>query len=260
MVIPKQTIDGRFLTRLNPATTIHLEKIILDNSIKKIIEIGSFTGMGSTQLFNKYCDEIVCIDDFSEKETFEIMLDNKIEKFNQLELFNLVIKNSKKIKVFNMSSDLAHKLLQDNYYDAVFIDGSHYYQNVFNDIKNYYYKTKNKRKTGGGGLIFGDDCQGYLSQFNKNLIIKNLDQSCVDIKNFKYSQIHPGSIMAIHDLLKYVKFEKKKIINNKIDYGYSWLWQYKRSYFGDLNFELRKKLIKFKMKSSNNFRNKYIKL
>jgi hypothetical protein len=66
--------------------------------------------------------------------------------------------------------------------------------------------------------------------------------------------------MAIHDLLKYVKFEKKKIINNKIDYGYSWLWQYKRSYFGDLNFELRKKLIKFKMKSSNNFRNKYIKL
>lgn len=259
MLIPEQTIDGRFLGRLNPATTVHLKRIITEKSIKKIIEIGSFTGMGSTRLFSEYCDEIVCIDNFCEKETFEILLDNKIEKFNQLELFNLVTKNNKKIKIFNMSSDSAHKLLQDNYYDAVFIDGSHYYQNVFNDIVNYYYKTKSAKDRNGGGLIFGDDCQGYLSEFNNNFIVNNLDQSCIDIQKFKYSQIHPGSIMAIHDLLKYVKFEKKKITDNKNDYGYSWLWQYQRSYLSDLNFEFRKKLVKFYMKSNNNFRNKYLK-
>ena len=99
-----------------------------------------------------------------------------------------------------------------------------------------------------------------IYQILKKMIIDNLDNhNTIDIKNYKYSQIHPGPIMAIHDLLRFVSFRKNKFFDqNNNDLGYSWIWYYKRGFFSDLNFKFRKRFLKLKLKKKNNFRNKYI--
>lgn len=252
--IPSVTTSGQTLTRLNPATTHHLERIIKKFKIKKILEIGSYVGMGSTQVFLRNCDEVTCIEDFSAGRNFELEIDGVKKTYTMSELFNLVTKNSDKLKLIEKSSLEAHKFIKNGEFDAVFIDGSHFYPDVLKDIKNYYYKIKKN------GLVIGDDCQGYLSDFPKELIINNIsNDNTIDLKNFKYAQIHPGPILACNDLLKSIVFDKNKIYDrNEADLGYSWIYYYQRSLISDLNFNFRKILLKIKLLNKKNFRKKFI--
>ena len=253
MEIPTKTIEGVTLSRLNPATEKHLEKIIEKYNIKKVLEVGSYLGMGSTKIFAKNCEEVHCIENFSTNLKFNLDINNEIMSFNQFDLFNLAVKGKPNIKIFNKDSKNAYKQINDNYYDLVFIDGSHYYPDVMLDIKNYYYKLKKN------GILMGDDCQGYLKDFDTSFIIDNLDNhNTVNIENFKYSQIHPGVIMAVNDLIRSIIFENKKIMDGEKDLGYSWLWKYKRSFFNDIKFELNKSKIKKKLIKGNDFREKYL--
>ena len=256
MSLPKITTNGQTLSRLNPATTIHLENIIKKFKVTKILEIGSYLGMGSTQVFLENCDEVTCVENFSTGRYFEIEEEGIKNTYSQIELFNIITKNSKKLKLINENSHEAFKTLKNEKFDAVFIDGSHFYPDVLKDIKNYYYIVKK------GGLIIGDDCQGYLKEFEEDLIIKNIsNHNTINVKNFKYSQIHPGPILACHDLLKSIKYNKEKIFDDKnTDLGYSWIYYYKRSLINDLNFIFRKNLLKFKLLNKNNFRRNLIKL
>ena len=255
MSIPSVTTSGQTLTRLNPATTLHLEKIIKKFKIKKILEIGSYVGMGSTQIFLKNCEQVTCIEDFSANRKFEISENGLNKIYTMRELFNLVTKNSKKLKLIEMSSLEAHNFIKNEEFDAVFIDGSHFYPDVLKDIKNYYYKVKKN------GLIIGDDCQGYLSDFPEKLIFENIsNDNTIDLEDFKYAQIHPGPILACHDLLKAIIFDKSKIYNDRNeDLGYSWIYYYQRTFKNDLNFNIRKFLLYIKLLNKKNFRRKIIK-
>ena len=186
MQLPLTTTKGIPLTRLNPATTMDLINIVKKFNIKNILEIGSYVGMGSTQIFIELCEKVTCIENFSTGRYFEIELDGQKKTFNQLDLFNQATKFSKKLKLINGSSEEVFDNIKNEEYDAVFIDGSHFYPDVLRDIKKYYFKVKKN------GILIGDDCQGYLSNFKKKMIIDNLDNhNTIDIKNYKYSQIHP---------------------------------------------------------------------
>jgi len=244
------------LSGLNPATRIDLENIVKKFKIKKIVEIGSFVGLGSTQIFLKYCDEITCIDDFSDEIKYNINFsenNNSKRKFSQLELFLINTKKNAKINLIKMNSQKAHFKLKDDYYDAVFIDGSHLYEDVFYDIINYYPKLKKN------GLIIGDDCQGSLKKFNKNFIISNLDKNFLPIEKFRYSEIHPGVIMAVSDLLEGgVKFNNKPIILENKNLGYSWIWYFKKTKINNIIFILNKFFTKIKMLINRNFRNSFL--
>jgi predicted O-methyltransferase YrrM len=242
------------LSGLNPATTVDLENIIKKFKIKKIIEIGAFVGLGSTQIFLKHCDEITVIDDFSDEIKYKINFSNinNLKKISQLELFNLNTKSSK-INLIKMNSEKAHSMLKDNYYDAVFIDGSHLYKDVFYDIINYYPKVKKN------GLIIGDDCQGPLRKFNKKFIISNLNKNFCSIEKFRYSEIHPGVIMAVSDLLKGgVKFNNECIIEKNKNLGYSWIWYFKKTKINNFIFKVNNFFLKIKISVKNNFRKSYL--
>lgn len=254
MRFPNKTIQGLTLSRLNPATTIHLERIIKKFNVRNILEVGSYVGMGSTQIFLKYCDHITCIENFSTNLEFEVEVDvGNIKKYSQYDLFQKITQESSKIKLINEDSKTAFQKLEGQKFDAVFIDGSHYYPDVFFDIINYYDYVKED------GVLIGDDCQGYLKDFDKDFIIENLNEkNTVNIKNYKYSQIHPGPIMAVNDLIKNVKFDNRKIRENKIDLGFSWIWYYKKNFINNYLFKRRKNKLKEMMQSDkNNFRHRF---
>jgi predicted O-methyltransferase YrrM len=119
-----------------------LEELIKENLKPEFVicEIGSFVGY-STMLFAYYCKEIYSIDLFSPTFNgidYEPLYDQNIKPF----------KNIHKIKG---DSQIVHSQFEDNYFDFVYVDGSHLYLDVKKDIEKWLPKVKK------GGLLGGHD-------------------------------------------------------------------------------------------------------
>ncbi|MDA8705602.1 class I SAM-dependent methyltransferase, partial [Litoricolaceae bacterium] len=175
----------------------------------KILEIGSFLGMGSTKILDKYAEVLFCIDIWEDSE------DNHIRKkfykrnrtFFETFLDNTEDSNSKIIPIKCKSSEIS-RFLKENYFDFVFIDGSHRYYDVMKDIQTA------KKLVKKDGLILGHDCEGSIDDSNHDQFqiddIKDLDSVSSSFKNFK--EMHPGVILAVHHSFDQVDiFGKKRI-------------------------------------------------
>jgi hypothetical protein len=217
-------------------------KLLIENDVKKVLQIG-LGHFGSTHFcLSLICDEVVTVE-------YDI---KNIANYSNRELLH---NQNKEHFVYGSSIDesVINKAKAFGEFDAVFIDGSHLYEDVFYDIINYYPKLKKN------GLIIGDDCQGSLKKFNKNFIISNLDKNFLPIEKFRYSEIHPGVIMAVSDLLEGgVKFNNKPIILENKNLGYSWIWYFKKTKINNIIFILNKFFTKIKMLINRNFRNSFL--
>lgn len=131
-----------------------LAKLIKENNIKTVIEIGCFLGKSTKFFVDQGCD-VVSIDtfegasDLNRCEEVIKRLPNLYEQF----LFNLKeLGIEDKVTVFKGTSEDAY-----NYFtyskspnaDLIFIDGSHEYEDVKNDIKMWSQRYKK--------VLCGDD-------------------------------------------------------------------------------------------------------
>ena len=81
-----------------------------------------------------------------------------------------------KIEFIHDTSDNAHKLIEDNSLDYIFIDGDHNYEAVAKDLRNYYSKVKI------GGIFAGHDLHSHGVQ---EALKEFVEEMGVDINKVK---------------------------------------------------------------------------
>ncbi len=129
-----------------------------------ILEIGSFEGM-STLYFNLYFREvsIYCVETFFGSDEHK----KKKISFQKVKTrFHKNTKNFKNLKLFETTSDFffeKNKLY--DFFDIIYIDGSHHYENVFNDAINSFNCAKKNSI-----IIFDDFLKEYYVNTNENVI------------------------------------------------------------------------------------------
>jgi hypothetical protein len=149
---------------------IDLVKSIPDNS--RVLEIGSYRGGSILTLalatFHKNLD-------YNSLESFMGSENNTVDGWElpKVKDYLLQVKDAfpfLNIKSYKIQSVQGSKLFPDNYFDFIFVDGSHEAEPVFNDIINWMPKLKTN------GIMAGDDIswQSVRDGLNKS--------------NFKYSE------------------------------------------------------------------------
>ena len=178
----------------------------------RVLEIGTYFGEGTTKVF---IDELsnqasfFVMDKWSEyisttdkaKTPFYRIMDgmsyfattNTLRVIREAEC----MKDSPSITMIRRSSN--DLFLADNFFDLVFIDGSHYYQDVRCDIELALRILK------PGGIICGDDLE-ILPSANLAAVAKQyLDHDFVPDKDSL--EFHPGVALAVYELLGTVEMK-----------------------------------------------------
>lgn len=171
------------------AKNIYFLDQVFDNisqkKIKNVLEIGSFEGISSLYFLNKFKScYLTCVDPFTGSDEHEKQKHN----YNLEENFDYNLddykERYKKIKKF--SYDFFNS--NQNYFDLIYIDGSHRFDDVYNDAIQ-----SNKFLNSKGLLIFDDffwtfykeylnpmaAINKFLKKFSKNYEIIYLSQQLV---------------------------------------------------------------------------------
>ena len=172
-----------------------LEKIcsLLEIDKIRICEIGSWLGH-STSILAKHAKrlngKVICIDTFlGSKGTFleDYSKENDVYTKFMSNMFQLGL--DKNINVLFMEASTAHKFIDDEYFDLIFIDGDHIYKQVSDDIKNYLPKVKKE------GIISGHDFEiGF------DLDLKSLSE--LDLSQDMSRGFHCGVVKAVRENFK----------------------------------------------------------
>ena len=129
---------------------LDLIKELGDNSNKTMIEIGSFVGE-STVLFAQSFKKVIAIDPFLADYDPADPTSYLFEFKNVYDTYLERTSPHSNIETLTMTSDEASKVLNEETFDFVYIDGLHTYDGVKTDIINYLPKVKK------GGVIGGHD-------------------------------------------------------------------------------------------------------
>jgi len=188
-----------------------------DNTNLNCLEIGSWYGAGSTQIIAKYSKSLICIDHWmgnSNGEHSEILKSNNV--FNRFE--QNVSKFGDVVIPMKGDSSIVLETLKYGQFDFIFIDADHRYAATLSDIQ----KTKKLLKP--GGILCGHDCEGRLSESNKDEVYlnSNLDH-CPSIFE-KFSEYHPGVVRAVYEEIKQPKLFADKQFELDGKKGYSSIW------------------------------------
>jgi len=137
--------------------------IINKNNYKIVAELGIGYGTHARYILthNKDIQKLILIDPmkFYENDAFADDVQSKIQyqnmnNFDRLyELINqdLSFEKDKYTWIRKESGQITNEDIQDNYLDAIFIDGDHSYNAVINDLTKFWPKVRS------GGQILGDD-------------------------------------------------------------------------------------------------------
>ena len=115
--------------------------------IPLIVEVGSYAGV-SSDLFARYCKELVCVDIWNFKDGQGMGADIVEQAYND---FMEVTKAHGNIDVFIQHSVEAAKEFDNDSIDLVYIDAKHDYIEVQQDIRAWFPKVK------PGGYLSGHD-------------------------------------------------------------------------------------------------------
>lgn len=173
-----------------------------------VLEIGSWAG-GSTITFaeaiKKYNGgrgKVTAVDAWQsfhgdshiEKSSHAIM-EKALKKGTIFDLFSHNIKASGFSDIVEVkrgwSKDILPTLSKE-YFDLIFVDGSHFYEDVLLDLKNSAFLLKD------GGVICGDDLELQFNEVDQKALLDNkANDSFLDPKNNK--AYHPGIALAVHE-------------------------------------------------------------
>lgn len=173
-----------------------------------VLEIGSWAG-GSTITFasaikkyNSGKGKIVAVDawqSFHGTEHIEKPSHRVMEKaLSENKIFDLFLHNIKTAGVYDIveikrgwSRDVLPTLPKE-YFDLIFIDGSHFYKDVLLDLQNSAVLLKN------GGVICGDDLELQFNEVDQEKLIANKDNdTLLDPKSS--GKYHPGVTLAVSE-------------------------------------------------------------
>jgi len=144
-----------------------LARLIKENNVKTVIEIGCFLGK-STKFFVEQGCTVISIDTFEGAKDINASADvqKRLPTMYEQFMFNLkALGIEDKVTVFKGTSELAFILQPEFRADLIFIDGSHEYYDVCVDIQDWHSRA-NK-------ILCGDD----------------------------YTDVHPGVKQAVDELL-----------------------------------------------------------
>lgn len=137
---------------------------IESNKINYILEIGSYEGMSSKFLLNYFDNaQIDCVETFTGSDEHSNIDFLKVESNFKFNLNN----HQERYRLFKMNSKnfFNNKLFRKQFYDLIYIDGSHYKDDVYDDAVNSF-EILNKN----GIIIFDDFLRKYYVDSDKNVI------------------------------------------------------------------------------------------
>ncbi len=158
---------------------------------RRVLEIGSWLGGGSTQALASTGANVFCLDHWQGSPGVaghrEI-----VERFDVLGTFmRNVAPVRERIRILVMDSAEASQILADASFDLVFIDADHSYDATLRDIRGFASKVR------PGGILCGHDCEGRPDDYGRALLEANKAADCIPAERFP--QIHPGCILAVDE-------------------------------------------------------------
>lgn len=143
-------------------------KLVVDNSYKKIVEVGVWKGKLS-RMFYEVAEELVLVDPWAVSwnqfpcevvnggNTYECKMGEELKTQEELDRMCEDIESSMpNAEVLRMTSIEAAEATDDGYFDFVFIDAIHTYEHCKQDILAWMPKIR------PGGMIAGDD---YMPEY-----------------------------------------------------------------------------------------------
>ncbi len=188
-----------------------------------VLEIGSWLGAGSTQIFAEYADRIVCVDHWEGSDTEEHR--QIISQVDPYSIFQSNIASFEdKVTAVLCDSSRLDEQFEDGTFDFIFIDGDHRYAQTKSDIEVCLPILRQD------GIICGHSCEGHLNPVNEPYLKGLLEVNHIDsiFRNFRHC--HPGVIVAVHETLDdFVLFaDDEKYMEIRTDdgiiYGNSSIW------------------------------------
>lgn len=194
-----------YTNQLGDERKIHFEKVLNivknkneDNEGLNLLEIGAWGGASTLYWAKKLSEinlnsKIITIDlwdtyeeisnDYSKHHNRQKMKDaNKDDKMYKIFLHNLKSSKLKNISFIRGKSQDVMKLLNDQSFDIIYIDGDHSYNGCKNDI------LQAKRLIKNNGIICGDDLEKQYFEIDKRYTDKN-SKDYINHKTLDYSLI-----------------------------------------------------------------------
>jgi predicted O-methyltransferase YrrM len=214
-------------SRMSPfdelALKLLLGKISLQQEEIFVLEIGSWLGAGSTQVFSEFAKKIVCVDHWQGNEN----QDHKdiVKEIDPYLIFQENISRFKdKVISIRCNSNEIGEIIKDQTFDFIFIDGDHRYAQTKSDLEVCLPKLKSK------GIICGHDCEGRVNSNNIEFLKENIERDHIDsiYQNFKHC--HPGVILAVDELVENFelfsdeKFRMELEVEGQRRFGNSSIW------------------------------------
>ena len=109
----------------------------------RVAEIGSYGGI-SSEVLALHCEKLYCIDSW-EDWSGDGTIYQAMEKFDQMK------SHYNHIEKLHMKGNEASKMFENEFFDLVYIDASHWYEDVIKDIEVWLPKVKK------GGYLAGHD-------------------------------------------------------------------------------------------------------
>lgn len=116
-----------------------------------VAEVGSYGGI-SSEVLALHCEKLFCIDSW-EDWSGDGTIYKAMEEFDQMRL------NYSHIEKLHMNGSDALEKFQNNFFDLVYIDASHWYDDVIKDIEGWLPKVKK------GGYLVGHDYKEGIDVF-----------------------------------------------------------------------------------------------
>jgi|688.fasta_scaffold478744_1 hypothetical protein len=196
-------------------------KTILTNNLNegaRIMEVGSWFGEGSTQIilenapkystifivdsWKPYTSDLDRISRYSWLFNFYKTMDDLT--FSAFRSISSIILNYEKLrpdlKIVLIRADSLDILsvLQENFFNLIYLDGSHYYERVSSDIRLAKLLINKE-----AGIICGDDLEKLPNESDLILCRQNLNRDFIQNSNYEY--FHPGVMLAISEEFTQVK-------------------------------------------------------
>lgn len=195
-------------SHLNPDRIPPMEKVIneFDRPIKAL-EIGTWTGDGSTQVWFKNLKpgstlmivdrwEPYCQNDYGNHPMYqqvdEIAHKAFIRTFDNVLEFE---KQNKDIEVIMIRADSNNylKYLADKSFDFIYVDGCHHYDKVNVDV------IESKRLIKDVGIICGDDLEQPVEEIYVRAAMDFPNRDYILVPGTSNHMIHPGVTLALHE-------------------------------------------------------------
>lgn len=173
-----------------------------------ILEIGSWAGSSAILWANQLKQQgvsglVLCVDIWNVygELSRRYRMRNALRNDAIFKLFQHNIRCSgcaEYIKYIRGKSSDVLPILKHDYFDLVYIDGSHKYSDVKQDIEDAIKVVKL------GGIICGDDLDMQLDELPDSIDLERVRESEADIDGYEYVPASLGVTVAVSDIFGYV--------------------------------------------------------